>query len=151
MVSDELRAFLGSVQEARFRYNRAVSREQELRERCENMTTNWGAEVHGGGDVHKDGPLVALAQAHAALKPLYLAWERAEDEVDRFLDGIQDTRYKAILKYRYVDLYTWPRVIKELEKSGIYYEDRQVFRLHGKALNEARELWRTLKEGEVHE
>lgn len=150
MASDELRAFLGSVQEARFCYQRAVSREQELRERCENMTTNWSSEPHGSGVVHKDGPLVALAQAHAALKPLYLAWERAEDEVDRFLDGIADVRYRAILKFRYVDLYTWPRVIKELEKSGIYYEERQVYRLHGKALNEARELWRARQEENRH-
>ena len=151
MISDELRAFLGSVQDARFQYNRAVTREQELRERCEHITTSWSEAPGGGGDVHKDGPLVALAQAHAALKPLYLAWERAEDEVDRFLDGIQDTRYKAILKYRYVDLYTWPRVIKELEKSGIYYEERQVYRLHGKALNEARELWKKRQEENEHE
>lgn len=150
MASDELRAFLGSVQEARFRYNRAVTREQELRERCEHITTSWSEAPGGGGDVHRDGPLVALAAAHAALKPLYLAWERAEDEVDRFLDGITDVRYRAILKYRYVDLYTWPRVMKELEKSGIYYEERQVFRLHGKALNEARELWRARQEENEH-
>jgi hypothetical protein len=150
MTSDELRAFLGSVQEARFRYNRAVSREQELRERCESMTTNWSSEPHGSGDVHKDGPLVALAQAHAELKPLYLAWERAEDEVDRFLDGIPDVRHRAILKYRYVDLYKWPRVVAELERSGIYYEERQVYRIHGKALNVARELWRARQEEENH-
>ena len=151
MVSDELRAFLGSVQDARFQYNRAVTREQELRERCEHITTSWSEAPGGGGDVHKDGPLVALAQAHSVLKPLYKTWEKAEEEVDRFLDGIRDTRYKAILKYRYVDLYTWPRVIKELEKSGIYYEERQVYRLHGKALNEARELWKKRQEENEHE
>lgn len=151
MVNDELKEFLGSVQEARFQYHRAVSREQELRERCENMTTNWDAGPHGSGDVHKDGPLVALAQAHGMLKPLYLEWERAEEAVDRFLDGITDVRYRAILKYRYVDLYKWPRVIRELEKSGIYYEERQVYRLHGKALNEARELWRARQEENEHE
>lgn len=148
MVNDDLRSFLGSVQEARFQYQRAVSREQELRDRCEHITAGWDTGPSGSGDIHKDGPLVALAQAHGELRPLYQAWEQAEEQVDRFLDGIRDTRYKAILKYRYVDLYRWPRIKKELEKCGIYYEERQMFRLHGEALNEARELWRARQENQ---
>ena len=89
MATDELRSFLGSVQAARFDYARAVDRVRDLQDRCESVTANWSSEPHGGGDVHKDGPLVALAQARKELKPLYYAWERAEEEVEQFLDGIE--------------------------------------------------------------
>jgi len=150
MASAELRDFLGSVQEARFQYHRAVSREQELRERCEHMTTNWSSEPHGSGDVHRDGPLTALAQAHAELKDLYAAWEQAEEEVDCFLNRIRDIRYRAILQLRYVDLYSWPRIEEELQKGGIYYEQRQIFRLHGRALVEAEDLWENYQKEEKH-
>jgi hypothetical protein len=44
----------------------------------------------------------------------------------------------------------WPKIVEELKKVGIYYEERQVYRLHGDALNAARDLWNQRK-GEQHE
>ena len=140
-ANEEVKAFLGAVMEARFRYRRACRKVEELEERCEQITTTWSEAPGGGGDVHKDGPIIALAQKRSELPTLYAAWERAEEEVDRFLDEITDNRYRAILKLRYVDLLRWPKVLEKLKsEAGIYYEERQMFTLHGKALNAAQEL-----------
>ena len=40
---------------------------------------------------------------------------------------------------------SWTEVENHLHRAGFYYEIRQVFRLHGAALEEARKLWETEK------
>lgn len=147
MTADALTAFLGSVEDAKIRYLRGVRKVEDLRLRCEHVTSAWESEPRGGGDVHKDGPLVALAQARGELPQLYREWENAEEEVNQFLEGVPSRTHRAILQMRYVELLQWPRIMKELQACGIYYEERSVFRHHGIALNEARELWRQREEG----
>ena len=147
MERDELKDFLGSVLRARFAYFRCMRQAEELEERCTSLSSPLSSEGRGTKDVHKDNMLIALADKTAALPELYRKWVDAEWEVDRFLDNIPDDRHRAILKLRYVDMLRWPKIVEELKKSGIYYEERQVHNLHGEALNVARELWK--ERGEV--
>lgn len=145
----KLSDFLGSVWEARFQYRRCVSRVEELQQRCTQVVTSWDCTPRGGGNSRRDGPLAALADQRALLPELYRAWEGKEEEVERFLDKIEDRRFRAILKLRYVDLFQWPRVVEELEKSGLYYSERQVFNLHRKALEQAEDLWQMEQQKEI--
>ena len=149
MERDELKDFLGSVLRAKFAYFRALRQAEELEERCTALSSPLSSEGHGTADVHKDNMLIALADKTAQLPKLYEKWTDAEWEVDNFLDGIEDDRYRAILKLRYVDMLRWPKIVEELKKIGIYYEERQVHNLHGDALNTARKLWNGRKEGDV--
>ena len=139
---DEVRDFLGSVWEAKFRFQRCVRKIEELSQRCENITSNWDAGPRGGGDVHKDGALVELAFQESEKVRLDAEWTAREKEVEAFLDGIRDRCYQAILKLRYVDLLHWSQVMDAMEKSGLYYSERQIYNLHGQALDVARALWR---------
>lgn len=142
MENDEVRAFLNSVQEARFRFFRCRWQVEELQRRCVSVTANWGAERGGSGDVHKDGPLSALVDKRSEMRTLYMEWENKEEEVNCFLDKLPDQRHRALLQLRYVDLLRWPDVRARLEQVGVYYSERQIFNLHGKALEAARALWR---------
>lgn len=147
MVKD----FLGSVLRAKFAYFRCLRQAEELEEKCTALSSPLSSEGgRGTADVHKDNLLIALADKTAVLPKLYEKWTDAEWEVDNFLDGIEDLRYRSILKLRYVDMLRWPKIVEELKKVGIYYEERQVYRLHGDALNAARDLWNQRK-GEQHE
>lgn len=146
-MEDEVKAFLGSVQQARYKFQRCLWQIEELRRRCESITAGWSAEPTGSGDVHKDGPLVALADKRTEMHRLYREWEEREEEVNRFLDRLPDYKHRVILSLRYVDLLRWPVVKQRMESVGLYYEERQMFNLHGKALEAARALWR----GEVGE
>ena len=142
MENDEVRAFLNSVQEARFRFFRCRWQVEELKRRCESVTASWSAERGGSGDVHKDGPLSALVDKRSEMRTLYMEWENKEEEVNCFLDKLPDQRHRALLQLRYVDLLRWPDVRARLEQVGVYYSERQIFNLHGKALEAARALWR---------
>lgn len=151
-MNEQLRAFLAGVQEARFQYRSGVRRVAELEERCRSITSHWDGQPGGGkGDVRRDGPMSALADQRARLPGLYRAWEEQEERVGRFLDGLKDLRYRAILRLRYVELLHWPRVQQELEAGGIYYSERQMFNLHTQALEAAQEQWNRMQAEDLTE
>jgi hypothetical protein len=150
MEREEVKDFLGSVLRAKFAYFRCLRQAEELEEKCTALSSPLSSEGgRGTADVHKDNLLIALADKTALLPKLYEKWTDAEWEVDNFLDRIEDDRYRAILKLRYVDMLRWPKIVEELKKVGIWYEERQVHNLHGDALNAARELWTKRKESSV--
>lgn len=148
---DPAREFLESVRDAKFVQRRCELKLEQLEAECTSITARLSAEPGGGkSDVHKDAPLVALAQTRTDLKNAYMAVKQREKEVEDFINKLDDVRHRAVLSLHYVDLMKWPRVVDEMEKCGLYYSDRHIFRLHGDALQAARNLWDSLhpKEGD---
>lgn len=146
--ADPAREFLESVKDARFVQRRCERKLEELDSRCTAMTARITGVPGGGGDVHKDDALIALAQTRAELKEAQALASLREREVERFINGLPDVRHRVILTLYYVDLLTWPRVVEEMGKCGLYYSERHVFRIHGEALQAARELWADTHPGE---
>ena len=145
---DPVREFLESVKDARFNQRRCELKLEQLAAQCTSMTAKITGVPGGGGDVHKDGPLASLAQARVDLRNAYLEAERKEKEVEDFISLLPDVRHRAVLTLYYVNLFKWPRVVEEMEKCGLYYSERHVFRLHGDALQQARVLWAEQHPGE---
>lgn len=145
---DPVKDFLRSVKDARFYQRRCELKLEQLDAQCTSVTAKLTGEPTGGGDVHKDGPLVSLAQARIDLRSAYLKAEQKEKEVEDFISLLPDVRHRAVLTLYYVTLLKWPRVVEEMEKCGLYYSERQVFRLHGDALQQARILWAEHHPGE---
>ena len=50
--------------------------------------------------------------------------------IEASIDTIKDQRLRTIMKYRYINCYTWEKVAKEMD-----YTYQWVCSLHGKALN----------------
>ena len=113
--------FLRSVKEARIEKRRCEFRLEELRSQCERMTAAYGPSTGGGGELHKDALLI-----------------RRIAVVEDFIATLPDVRQRTILRLRYIDVLGWNSVREGLQEYGLYYEDRQMFRLHGAALAEAR-------------
>lgn len=143
MYSD-VKSFLQSVWYARAEIDRLSDSVKELETQAMKMTASLTGMPRGGN---------ADAQA---------LWARIIDDTDKlyarqtfyyehlkhveaFIDLIPQDKYREVLKLRYVNCMTWPEVARRLESVGYYYEIRQVFRLHGAALEEARKLWETEK------
>lgn len=145
---DPVRDFLESVKDARFDQRRCELKLEQLDAQCTSMTAKITGVPGGGGDVHKDGPLASLAQARIDLKTAYLKAEQKEREVEDFINLLPDVRHRAVLTLYYVNLLKWPRVVEEMEKCGLYYSERHIFRLHGDALQQARILWADQHPGE---
>ena len=142
---DPVRSFLESVQDAKFEQGRCYRKYIELDAKCRSITGQMSGMPGGsGGDKHKDGLLAALADQGTEYLRRYREAEEQAKAVEDFINRLQDTRHRAVLLLRYVDQLRWPQVVDELEKHGIYYTERQVFRIHGDALQAARQLWATL-------
>ena len=145
---DPVRTFLESVRDARFEMLRCELKLEQLDAQCKSVTARITGMPGGGGDVHGDALLIALSMARDALEKSYRDASEKEREVEDFISKLPDVRYRAVLTLYYVNLFTWPRVVQEMEKCGLYYSERHVFRLHGDALQAARTLWAETHPGE---
>lgn len=139
---DPVRAFLESVQEAKFEQGRCYRKYLELDAKCRSITSQLSGMPGGGsGDKHKDGLLVILADQGREYLRRYKEAEQRAAQVEAFINRIPDPRQRAVLLLRYVDLLSWPKVVEGLEEYDIYYTERQVHRIHGDALQAARKEW----------
>lgn len=145
-MNDECRAWLESYQELRSEADRQWRKHMRLRDQATQITARLSL-VPGGGGGDKEKLLAALADAaEEALQKQQAALDR-QQEIERFIDCIPTPVCRQILRLRYVDLCTWREVEKRLKKTGTYYEERQIFNLHGKALREARTIWEEQRRG----
>lgn len=55
---------------------------------------------------------------------------------ERLIKSLDDRRYKDVLRFRYLNNWSWDRIAQEMK-----YDRRWVLRLHGFALIEAEKLW----------
>lgn len=147
--ADPVKELLYSVQEARFNAQRCQRRLSEMEAQSQNITARMDVSPSGGGaDPHKDSVWAALADQRELLRNMYAEAIRRESEVERFISGLEEGVHRVLLRLRYVDCLTWPAVQEQMEKNGIYYSERQIYRLHGEALQAARYLWAEQHPGE---
>lgn len=143
---DPTRAFLETVRDARLTLARCRRKLQQAEDQCGQITAKidmTGVSGHNSG-AQKDGQWAALADLRELLAEQYSRALRSEVEVERFLSKIEDPNQRVILRMRYADCMRWPEVQEKLQEDGVYYSERQIFRLHGEALQTARKLHREL-------
>ena len=143
--------FLRSVRWARAQARRTDLRLQELRASATRITAQLSVMPGGGSDLHRDGLRVALADMETRLTEEHQEALAREREVAAFLSRLPDASHREVLTLRYVSCLRWPQIREELEKAGLYYEERQIYRIHGNALQAARQLWQDTEEEETHE
>ena len=138
---DPVREFLESAKEAKLEIARHRERVEELESRCTRMTANMSA-TPGGGNSDAQQLWVALAEE----RDKELAAEKRELEkyhaVESFINRVPGEMQRTILRMRYLRLLRWVPIQMELYKKGIVYCEREIFRIHGEALESVRELWR---------
>lgn len=138
---DQVREFLESAKWARARAARLSYKIEQLTTQVEHITPSYSG-MPGGGSTDVSSAWTALAQLRDEyVKELAKAEQREKDVAD-FVDSLRSPESREILHLRYCQGMRWPDVIEHLNIGGLYYSDRQVYRLHGKALNEARNKWK---------
>lgn len=151
MNYDETRQFLESVRRTQEALAAAEGRVEALRCAATRTTTAWSEAPGGGGDVHKDGLVAALADAESACEEARAQAVIAVQAVSAFLARLPEDTCQQLLYLRYVALLPWGQVDEHLRKQGIYYSARHITRLHGQALNAARRLRQAEKKDEGKE
>ena len=143
--------FLRSVRWSRVRARRTDLRLQELRAAATKITQRISGMPGGGSDPHRDGLQAALADLETRLSEEHREALERERAVSSFLSRLPDASHREVLTLRYVHCLRWPQIREELEKAGLYYEERQIYRSPGNALQAARRLWQDTEEEETHE
>ena len=143
--------FLRSVRWSRVRARRTDLRLQELRAAATKITQRISGMPGGGSDPHRDGLQAALADLETRLSEEHREALERERAVSSFLSRLPDASHREVLTLRYVHCLRWPQIREELEKAGLYYEERQIYRIHGNALQAARRLWQDTEEEETYE
>jgi hypothetical protein len=137
------------VRDCRIEEQLCRRRISELTDACTSITAAWNAAPGGSGaNIHKDAALVSLADQQAKLIRLLLDCQKQSQAVEDFINQLENQTYRAVLHLRYVALRSWPGVEEGLQECGLYYSMRQIYRIHGSALQEARRLWAEQHTGE---
>jgi hypothetical protein len=142
---DPVRAYLNSVLEYRMEIRRLRRKIEQLEARATSITASLTGMPRGGG-ADRDAVLVALADVTGEYYKKLNAAEQGELDVISFIDSLPTSEHRLILKLRYVDRKRWPKVLAALKDGGYDLSERQMYRLHGAALNEARHKFNEQKE-----
>jgi len=137
---DPVREYLRSVYGLKLEAARLTDRVRELTARCEKTTTVLTGMPRGNGS-DPEKLLALLADERADLDAKQLAAEIRSREVETFIGRLTDPLHREILCRRYIECRRWPEILAKLRAQGNYFEERHMFRLHGQALNAARDLW----------
>ncbi len=132
MTNQEKKASLG-----RYRDNeREIRRTEEEILRWESLsrktTTTMGAA--GGGSNGEDKLQAAVEKIVRWQNRLTLQLGervRLREEIEAAIGTVEDERLRLLLRYRYIDGWTWERIAVEM-----CYSYMQICRLHGKALEQ---------------
>lgn len=142
-MREELMTFLLSARDADLAYQDTKELVAQLDLQCKKITPSMSDMPGGGGDDHgRERAYVALLDAKELLVRRLERTVRAQVEVGDFIDRVPGRPvHRAILRRRYVHCEPWRDVEKWLKKHGEWYEERQIYNLHGEALQSARQLW----------
>lgn len=138
---DDCRAWLESYKEIRSEVQRLDNKLHSLQEQATKITPTL-SDMPKGGNSDKEKVLAALADTRGELTRRYMEFLERQQKIESFIDRVDGDLNRMILRLRYIELLKWPAVQEALMKAGVYYEERNLFVLHGKALNAARSLWR---------
>ena len=143
MEKDPAREYLNSVLECRLEARRIRRKLDALESRATSITSQLSGMPRGGNS-DRNAVLAALADATDEYYKRLAAAERRELEVAEFIDSIDNRSYRIILRLRYLDRKPWSKVLTTLNASGYSMNERWMFKLHGKALDAAREKYKEM-------
>ena len=149
-AKDPVRAYLNSVLECRMEAARSRRKFEMLEARATSITAQLSGMPFGGGS-DREALLAALADASGEYYRQMVAAEQRELEVSKFIDSLPDSSHRIILKLRYVDCKRWSKVLKAYRDNGVEMSKSTVLRLHGAALQAAREKYKEKTNDEIRD
>ena len=139
-MTDQVKDYLRSVGEAKLDAQRCKEKLRRLESQATRVTSQLSDMPKGGG-AGRNSLLAALGDIYKEYAEKLVRSEQTLSEVEEFINELPTVTSRVILKLRYCDGLDWNKVNRRLRAAGYYYEERQIFNLHGLALREARELY----------
>lgn len=137
---DECREFLESYGELLTEVRRLKETHLALWEQSTSITARYSDMPRGGG-VDKEKLLAILSDADERTVAKYTEALHRKAEIEDFIDAVPGSLNRSVLRLRYIERLGWDEVGYKLAMNKVYMGDRQLYRVHGQALTEARKLW----------
>lgn len=130
MKNTQVAQYLWSAREAKAEIHRRHLRVRELEARCNAVTAGRRED-----STLEQTRLVLAAEREGELEAIReenRRYHEIEDAIGRLSRG----EYRVVLRLRYLRGLRWRNVQQQMERAGYYYSDREIYRLHGEALEE---------------
>lgn len=138
-LNKDVKAFLMSAEEALLEAKRVQRRVEQLEHRCQKLVYRDGV-ANPSGELRELWTLLSEERVREteAIRTEMARYRAVED----FIAAIPDPTERSILRRRYLDgETTWVRICFVLQRDGVYYSERQVYRLYKAAMKTAQSLW----------
>lgn len=144
-MNDEFYEFINSVRYARAEYERLSLRIKEMEAQAMKVTTTLSG-TPGGGNADAQALWARIVDDTDELYRLQHTYLSQIKAVEEFCDGIENSMEREVMKLRYVNCLKWRGVEEALDRAGLCYDERTIYRIHRAAMDSAQELW--AKKGE---
>ena len=115
------------------RINALIERQRRYRELAERRTAVY-RDTPGGGrrcSSSVEEYVVKIIDLEREIDRRIGEYVDLTREIEAAIDRVSDDRYRDILRYRYLNDWSWEKIAQEM-----HYDRRQITRLHGLALLE---------------
>ena len=130
MTSQEKKAWLGRYRQLDQRIGQLAEEISLWRSRAQKITPSYEGQPRGGGEDRLQSAVEMILQLEKEADREIDALVGLKGEIHRAIRTVEDPTLRLLLEYRYIHGLTWEQVA---ERMG--YDQRWVYRLHGKALN----------------
>ncbi len=130
MTSQEKKAWLGRYRQLDQRIGQLAEEISLWRSRAQKITPSYEGQPRGGGEDRLQSAVEMILQLEKEADREIDALVALKGEIRRAIRTVEDSTLRLLLEYRYIHGLTWEQVA---ERMG--YDQRWVYRLHGKALN----------------
>lgn len=138
-LNKDVKAFLMSAEEALLEAKRVQRRVEQLEHRCQKLVYRDGV-ANPSGELRELWTLLSEERLRET-EAIRTEMERYR-AVEDFIANLPDPTERSILRRRYLDgETTWVRICFVLQRDGVYYSERQVYRLYKAAMKTAQSLW----------
>lgn len=138
-LNKDVKEFLMSAEEALLEAKRVQRRVEQLEHRCQKLVYRDGV-ANPSGELRELWTLLSEERLRET-EAIRTEMERYR-AVEDFIAAIPDPTERSILRRRYLDgETTWVRICFVLQRDGVYYSERQVYRLYKAAMKTAQSLW----------
>lgn len=141
---DPARDFLQSASKAHVDACTLRRKIERLTAQIERITPTYSL-APGGGSTDRDAALVTLADLSREYQRKLVKAECVEAQVSAFVATIPGEDNREVLYLRYCEGLSWPQVLHAMQADRCCYSERHMYRIHGRALAEARIKWEEIQ------
>ena len=126
---------LTKIRHLTMRINRKLLEVEQLESMINRVTPTLRADCVQGGTSDKVDSIIRLIELRTEANELIDQYVDTTREINRILDSMDDPLLAEILSERYIDGHTWEQIA-----ANVNFQQRQVYRLHGQALQEFKKM-----------